>query len=61
MNGFYTDIEMSTVKKGYIADIGYLQDRFSMDNRLHAPDLSGEDIHKLKIHFENYYGKVLTG
>jgi hypothetical protein len=25
------------------------------------PTYPGEDIHKLKIHFENYYGKVLTG
>lgn len=41
MNGFYMDIEISTVKKGHIADIGYLHDRFSMDNRLHTPGLSG--------------------
>jgi hypothetical protein len=41
MNGFYTDIEMSTVKKGHIADIGYLHDRFCMDKGLHAPGLSG--------------------
>jgi hypothetical protein len=52
MNGFYTDIEMSTVKKGHIADIGYLHDRFSMDNRLHVPRRRGKDIHKLKIHFD---------